>query len=65
MRDSGSYLVSVFLGVFVDLRQGQVGVELISVFLRNGKQRQRFVTISILQTLSAQKAIDRDTDSTL
>lgn len=28
-----SHLVSVFFGIFVDFRQGQVGVEFISVFL--------------------------------
>lgn len=32
------YLGPVSLGVFVDFRQGQVGVELISVFLRDRKQ---------------------------
>lgn len=35
---SAPYLVSVSLGVFVDFRQGQVGVELVSVFLQDGKR---------------------------
>lgn len=33
-----SHLVSVSFGIFVDLRQGQVGVELVSILLRNEKQ---------------------------
>lgn len=33
-----SYLVSVSFGIFVDLRQGQVGVEFVSILLRNEKQ---------------------------
>lgn len=34
------YLAPVSLGVFVDFRQGQVGVELVSVFLRDGGKKQ-------------------------
>lgn len=33
-----SHLASVSFGIFVDLRQGQVGVEFVSILLRNEKQ---------------------------